>query len=104
MQTFVIDNNLNILKQSTLKTATTGFDISTAVLTNDNLECYVLKSEEETKVVCNSADGKKTETRLNPSGELLPPIPTPPFRRMAKAFIFIPLLQRKRTLLIATDC
>jgi len=73
ISTFVIDNNLNILKQSVIHTNTSGFDISSAVLTNDNLECLILSSEDQgTKVVCNSADGKKTEMKLNPLGSLVP--------------------------------
>jgi len=70
--TFVIDNNLNILKQTVIHTSTEGFDISSAVLTNDNLECMVLASDKETKIVCNSADGKKSEMKFNPSGNLVP--------------------------------
>jgi hypothetical protein len=70
--TFVIDNNLNILKQTTLHTNNTGFEISSAILTNDNLECMVLASDQETKLVCNSADGNKTEMKLNPSANLVP--------------------------------
>src|SRR6185295_13312507 len=72
IQTFVIDNDLNIVKQTVLRTPTTGFDISSAVLTNDNLECLVLSSDEATKIVCNSADGKKAEMRLNQAGNLSP--------------------------------
>ncbi len=70
--TFVIDNNLNILKQSALHTTTEGFEISSAVLTNDNVECMVLDSEKDAKIICNSADGKKSEIKLNPSGNLTP--------------------------------
>ena len=72
LQTFVIDNNLKVLKQTVLHTNTAGFEISSAVLTNDNLECMILASDQETKLVCNSPDGKKTEMKLNPSGSLVP--------------------------------
>jgi len=72
IQTFVIDNDLNIVKQTVLRTNTSGFDISSAVLTNDKLECLVLSSDQETKIVCNSADGKKSEMKVNPSGALVP--------------------------------
>jgi len=41
--TFVIDNSLNFVKQSSLRTAE-GFEIGSAVLTNDNVECIVLNS------------------------------------------------------------
>lgn len=71
IRTFIIDNDLNIVKQSTLHTTTSGFTISSAVLTNDNIECLALASDEETKIVCNSSDGKKTEMKLNPSGDLV---------------------------------
>jgi hypothetical protein len=70
--TFVADNDLNIVKQTVVHTNTTGFDISSAVLTNDNIECLVLSSEQETRVLCINAEGKKTETKLNPSGNLFP--------------------------------
>jgi len=70
--TFVVDNDLNILKQTVVHTNTSGFDISSAVLTYDNVVCLVLDSEEETKMVCTNADGRKTETKLNPSGNLFP--------------------------------
>ncbi|MEO5594951.1 MAG: hypothetical protein ABIR15_14740 [Chitinophagaceae bacterium] len=70
--TFVIDNNLNILKQTAIHTNNAGFEISSAVLTNDNLECMVLASDKDTKIVCNTADGKKSEMKLNPSGNLVP--------------------------------
>jgi hypothetical protein len=68
LQTFIVDSGLNILKQADLQTATAGFDISTAVLANDNLECLVLSSEEGAKVVCSSPDGKKNEMKLGQSG------------------------------------
>jgi hypothetical protein len=55
--TFIMDNDLNILKQTVVKTATQGFDIKSAIVTNDNLECLVLKSDKETKIVFN---GRKT--------------------------------------------
>ncbi|MFL5788892.1 MAG: hypothetical protein ACJ748_12615 [Flavisolibacter sp.] len=72
IQTFVIDNDLNILKQSVLHTNTSGFNISSAVLTNDKTECMLLVSDQETKIVCNSAEGKKSEMKLSQSGNLLP--------------------------------
>jgi hypothetical protein len=70
--TFVADNDLNILKQTVVHTNTTGFDISSAILTNDNIECLILSSQDETKVVCLNAEGRKTEMKLNPLGNLFP--------------------------------
>lgn len=70
--TFVIDNDLNIVKQTVVHTATDGLNISVAVLTNDNIECLVLSSEQEKKLVCINADGRKTEMKLNASGALSP--------------------------------
>ena len=72
LQTFVLDNDLNILKQSVLRSNTSGFTISSAVLTNDKMECLVLQSDQETKIICNSIDGKKTEMRLNQSAKFFP--------------------------------
>lgn len=72
IQTFVIDNDLNIVHQTTLHTTATEFDISSAVLTNDDVECLILRSKDETRVVSINADGKKTETRLKASGNLFP--------------------------------
>ena len=69
--TFVIDNNLNIIKQSSLRTGE-GFDIASAVLTNDNVECLILKSQQDTKLVSAGADGKKSENKLIASGSLFP--------------------------------
>jgi hypothetical protein len=69
---FVADSNLNIVKQTVVHTSNDGFSISRAVLTNDNVECYILSSVEETKAVWVSADGKKSEAKLNPSGNLVP--------------------------------
>jgi hypothetical protein len=67
IQTFVVDSGLNIVRQADLKTSTTGFDISTAVLTNDNMICLILSSEEGSKIVCSSPDGKKSEMKLGSS-------------------------------------
>jgi len=70
--TFVADNDLNIVKQTVTHTNTDGFSITSAVLTNENVECVILDSEQETRVVCINAEGKKTEMKLNPSGNLFP--------------------------------
>jgi len=72
MQAIVVDADLNIVRQDLLHTNTTGFDISSAVLTNDGLECLVLESDHETKIVCNNAEGKKSEMKFSQSGNLLP--------------------------------
>jgi|GEM_PF-1538381 len=72
MQTYVIDNELHILKQSDLHTATSGFTVSSAAISNDNTECIVLNSEEGTKIVANSADKRKSEMKLNGAGNLKP--------------------------------
>jgi len=70
--TFVADSDLNIVKQTVVHTNTDGFTISSSVLTNDNLECLILSSDQQIKAVCVSADGKKSEMKLNPSGNLFP--------------------------------
>jgi hypothetical protein len=70
--TFVIDNDLNIVKQTVVHTNNNGFNISASVLTNDNLECLILSSDQQIKAVCVSADGKKSEMKLNASGNLFP--------------------------------
>jgi len=72
LQTYVIDNELHILKQSDLHTSTADFTVTSAVLTNDNIECIVMDSEDGTKVIANSADKRKTETRLNSAGDFKP--------------------------------
>ena len=72
LQTYVIDNTLQILKQSDLRTATTGFTVVSAALTNDNTECIVLGSEDGTKIITNSADKRKSEMKLNAGGNLKP--------------------------------
>ncbi|RNI40115.1 hypothetical protein EFY79_02125 [Hanamia caeni] len=66
--TFVVDGELNIIKKSVIHTNTADFKISKALLTNDNLECLVLQSERDTKLVCINPEGKKTETKINLPG------------------------------------
>ena len=46
----MVDNDLNIIKQISLSYGD-GFDIASAVLTNDNVECMILNSERDTKLV-----------------------------------------------------
>ncbi len=70
IQTYVADNELHIVKQSDLRTSTSGFSVSSAALTNDNTEGIVLDSEEGTKIVANSADKRKSEMKLNAAGDL----------------------------------
>ena len=72
MQTYVIDNELHVLKQSDLRTATGGFTLASAALSNDNIECMVLDSEDGTKIVANSADKRKSEMKLAAAGNLKP--------------------------------
>lgn len=72
VQTYVIDNELRILKQSDLRTATSGFTIASAAISNDNNECIVLDADEGTKIVANSADKRKSEMKLNAGGNLKP--------------------------------
>src|SRR6185503_15252051 len=72
LQTYVVDNELRILKQSDLRTATSGFTVSSAALSNDNTECIVLDSDDGTKIVVNSADKRKSEMKLNSAGNLKP--------------------------------
>ena len=72
MQTYVIDNELRILKQSDLRTATSGFTVTSAALSNDNTECIVLNSDDGTRIVINSADKRKSEMKLNSAGNLKP--------------------------------
>ncbi len=69
--TFVLDNQLNIVKQISLRSGE-GFNIGSAVLTNDNVECLVLNSDQDTKLMCIGADGKKTESKIISSGNLFP--------------------------------
>ncbi|MBS1974670.1 MAG: hypothetical protein JST13_09985, partial [Bacteroidetes bacterium] len=72
MQTYVIDNELHIVKQSDLRTATGGFTVSSAALSNDNTECIVLSAEDGIKIVANSADKRKNEMKLSGAGNLKP--------------------------------
>ena len=72
LKTYVVDNTLRILKQSDLKTVTTGFKVSSAVLTQDNAECILMDSEEGIKVITNTPDKHKAETNLIVGGPLKP--------------------------------
>lgn len=62
---FVVDGELNVLKKAVVHTNTTDFKITKAVLTKENVECLVLQSEEDTKLVCINPEGKKTEMKIN---------------------------------------
>lgn len=72
VQTFVMDNGLNIVHQTTIHTNASDLDISSGILTSGDVECLILESAEETRVVCIGPDGKKTETKLNAAGNLFP--------------------------------
>jgi len=65
---FVVDSELNMIKKSVVHTNTTDFKITKAALTKDNLECLVLQSEEDTKLVCINPGGKKNEMKINLPG------------------------------------
>jgi hypothetical protein len=68
ISTFVVDGELNIIKKSVVHTNTTDFKISKVLLTKDNLQCLVLQSDEETKLVSINPEGGKTETKINIPG------------------------------------
>ncbi|MGN6341336.1 MAG: hypothetical protein ACTHML_10255 [Ginsengibacter sp.] len=68
ISTFVVDGELNIIKKSVIHTNTTDYKISKVLITKNNLECLVLQSEEDTKLVCVNAEGKKTETKIKIPG------------------------------------
>ncbi len=72
LQTLVADDSLSIVKQTNVSIPNSEFQISSAVLTADNLECMVLDSEHETKIVYISPDGKKSQKTLKASGNLNP--------------------------------
>jgi hypothetical protein len=72
VQTMVLDDSLHVLKKSTAPVNLSSFDIPSAVLTNDNGACLVLRSKEGIQILGIGPDGKKTETRYNAVGTLSP--------------------------------
>jgi len=72
VQTMVLDDSLHVLRKATVAVNLTGFDIPSAVLTNDNGACLILHSKEGISILGVGADGKKTETRYNAVGNLTP--------------------------------
>lgn len=74
--TFIFDDQFNLIKQTKVSIAGSGFNLSSVVLTNDNLECLILDSEQSKKIICISPDGKKSEMKLIASGNLSPSLST----------------------------
>jgi hypothetical protein len=72
VQTTVLDDSLHVLRKATAPVNLTSFDIPSAVLTNDNGACLVLRSKEGIQILGIGPDGKKTETRYGSVGPLAP--------------------------------
>ncbi|MBI1779931.1 MAG: hypothetical protein HYR66_00955 [Sphingobacteriales bacterium] len=72
LQTFILDKDLNVIKKAATPSGFSSFDIPSAVVTNDDKVCMIITSEQETKLICFNSDGRKTETRFNPIGNLTP--------------------------------
>lgn len=72
LETFIVDDSLNVLKKNSLSNTGTEFKVTSAVLTKDNLSCLVLESEQENKFAYISPDGKKSQTALKGLGDLKP--------------------------------
>ncbi len=68
VQTIVLDQDLHVLNQATVSVNLSSFDISSAVLTNDNGACLVISSDEGVRILGITPDGHKTESRYNPVG------------------------------------
>lgn len=72
IKTFIVDNDMNILKHADLRTSADDMNIWSAVLTNDDVSCLVLHSSKATKVVWASPEGRKSEFAINPVGNQIP--------------------------------
>ena len=72
LHTTIFDEQLNIVKQSKTQVGLKDFEIPSAILTNDNNSLLVLSSEKETRIVGIYNEGKKTERKLQASGNLVP--------------------------------
>jgi hypothetical protein len=74
VQTTLLDDKLQTLKQSLVSVTLASFEIPSAVLTDDNRTCLILDSEEGTRILGIGSNGEKTEIRFNAAGELVPHI------------------------------
>ncbi|HSB92405.1 MAG TPA: hypothetical protein VLC28_04775, partial [Flavitalea sp.] len=72
LQTFILDNALDVVKQGSLPVKFTEYTIPSAVLTPDNKICLILKADKETAILCANADGKKVEVKYNSVGNQTP--------------------------------
>lgn len=74
VQTTLLDDKLQTLKQNLISITLSSFQIPSAVLTDDNRACLILESEEGTRILGIGPNGEKTEIRYNAAGELAPNI------------------------------
>jgi hypothetical protein len=74
VQTTLLDDKLQTLKQNLISISLSSFQIPSAVLTDDNRACLILESEEGTRILGIGPNGEKTEIRYNAAGELAPNI------------------------------
>jgi hypothetical protein len=72
VQTTLLDDKLQTLKQGLVSVTLSSFEIPSAVLTDDNRACLILDSEEGTRILGIGPNGEKTEIRYNAAGELAP--------------------------------
>ena len=72
MQTFILNEQLEIVKQAKFQVGLQTFTTNSAVLTNDDKSCFVISSEEGTRIIGISPEGKKSELRFNAVGNLKP--------------------------------
>lgn len=72
MQTFILNQQLDIVKQAKFQVGLQEFTTTSAVLTNDDKICFVISSGEGTRIVGINPEGKKSELRFNPAGNLKP--------------------------------
>lgn len=64
LQTFIIDQQLEIVRRTDIPLNTPDAIVSSAVLTKDNLECMLISSELDTKLVYVGSDGRKGQRNL----------------------------------------
>lgn len=87
VQTVLLDDKLQTIKQSLVSVTLPEFEIPSAALTDDDRACLVLDSKEGTRLLCVGPDGSKTEIRYNATANFAPFITRVKLARDGKSVI-----------------
>jgi hypothetical protein len=73
VQTVVLDDKLQTVKQNLVSVSLQSFEIPSAVLTDDNRACLILDTEKDgTSILCVGPDGEQKEIHYNAAGSFAP--------------------------------